>query len=185
MKETSNFTRLQEVVMSNSENSNNWNDAKNEWRVKSCFVKENENCSCGHDIKNVFIIKNKKNKNTLQIGSSCILHFDDDYMDLSAKSMLKRLKTLERANKKAFIDSENERFKKHLVNIVEKSFVKHYINEWEYKFYLQLKSHKKFTEKQTVTLKKIKTKLNRFFVNNPEDFDVKQVKEMIANNKEK
>ena len=43
MRETSNFTRLQEVVMSNSENSNNWNDAKNEWRVKSCFVKENEN----------------------------------------------------------------------------------------------------------------------------------------------
>lgn len=185
MKESSNFTRLQEAVMSNSENSNNWNDAKNEWHVKSCFVKENENCSCGHDIKNVFIIKNKKNKNTLQIGSSCIQHFDDNEMYSTATSLLKRLKRLENRNRKAFIDAENERYIMHLCRIVNKCLIKKYINTWEYDFYNDSKSFKKLSEKQEIIYKKIKTKLNRFFVNNPEDFDVKQVKEIIANNKEK
>jgi hypothetical protein len=183
MKEKSNLTKLQEVVMSHSENTKNWNETKQEWYVYSCFVKKNENCSCGHDIKNVFIIKNKKNKCTLQIGSTCIQHFEDEEMRSASKSLLKTFKSLEYKNRKAFIDSENQRYEMHLYKIVRKCLIKDYINEWEYNFYMQITGSKKLSEKQKVVYERIKTKLNKFFVNNPNDFDVQEVKQIIENRK--
>ena len=183
MKEKSNLTKLQEVVMSHSENTKNWNETKQEWYVHSCFVKDDENCSCGHDIKNVFIIKNKKNKNTLQIGSTCIQHFDDKEMYSTSKNLLKRLKSLENRNRKAFIDAENERYEMHLNRIVQKCLIQKYINEWEYDFYQRVTGFKKLSEKQEIVCKRIKTKLNRFFVTNPADFDVQHVKQIIADRK--
>jgi len=183
MRETSNFNRLKETLLENS-NADTWEKAKKEWELKYCYV-SNDHCSCGHEIMNVFLIENKLNSEQLKIGSSCIDHFKDRDMSSSAKNLLKRQKYLKSQNDNLNTTLEKQMFDDCLLKIVEKSLKVGVINQWEFDFYSKVQKYRSHTEKQQVVLKRVKNKLNSFVVKNPSDDDVKKVKVLLKCLKEK
>ena len=160
MRETSNFNRLKETLLKNSK-AKSWENAKDEWELKYCYISE-DNCTCGHDILNVFLIQNKINNKQLKIGSSCIDHFKDHSMSSSAKTLLKRQKYLKSQNDLINTTLEKQIFDEHLLKIVQKSYDLNVINKWEYDFYHKVHKYRSYSEKQQAVLKRVKTKLNSF-----------------------
>jgi hypothetical protein len=59
----------------------------------------NNTCLCGESIRHVFIIKNKYNKRTHNIGSSCILKFNDNEFNDYVSYVLKPKKSQKVRNK--------------------------------------------------------------------------------------
>ena len=183
MRETSNFNRLKETLLENS-NANTWETAKKEWELKYCYISK-DNCTCGHEIINVFLIKNKLNNNQLKIGSSCIDHFKDGDMSSSAKNLLKRQKYLKSQNDNLNTTLEKQIFDDSLIKIAEKSLKACVINQWEFDFYCKVQKYHSYSEKQQVVLKRVKNKLNSFVIKNPSDDDVKKVRVLLKSIKEK
>jgi hypothetical protein len=183
MKETSNFNRLKESVLKHSSKIKNWEDAKSEWFVKECYL-DADNCTCGHDILNVFIIENKITKASLKVGSSCINHFKDFYMSQNAKRMLKKQKYLKSQQEKLNKTTEEDLIEHHINSFIKKCFDKRVINEWEHTFYYNVKRFKTLSPKQSETLDKIKKKMNVFAANNPYDKDVITLKVILKINAE-
>lgn len=183
MKETSNFNRLRESVLKHSSKIENWENAKSEWFVKECYINE-DNCACGHNITNVFIIQNKITKARLKIGSSCINHFDDFYMSEKAKRMLKKQKYLKAEQKRLNKIAEKKFVKNSIDSFVKKCFDEGVINEWEYKFYYDVEKFKTLSLRQSETLNKIKKKMNLFVIGNPFDSDVVNLKVILKKHAE-
>ena len=58
--------------------SSDWLNAKKEWKIDSQRDEEFYVCICGKEnIKNVFTLKNIKNNNMVEVGSSCVTKFLD------------------------------------------------------------------------------------------------------------
>ena len=55
--------RFIDVVIDSSV-SNNWSDAKLEWRHRSSYEQHGHNCICGQSITDVCVITNIENNNT-------------------------------------------------------------------------------------------------------------------------
>lgn len=177
MRENSNFNRLKNTLLKNSK-AKSWENAKDEWELKYCYISE-DNCTCGHDILNVFLIQNKLNNKQLKIGSSCIDHFRDNDMSSSARNLLKRQKYLKSQNDLLNTTLEKQMFDDYLLKIVQKSLDSNLINKWEFDFYNKVQKYRTYTEKQQAVLKRVKTKLNGFVIKNPHDEDVKTVKVLL------
>jgi hypothetical protein len=179
MRETSNFNKLKEALLQNS-NATTWELAKKEWELSSCHVND-DHCSCGHDILNVFLIKNKLNNNKLKIGSSCINHFRDANMSSYSKVLLKRAKYIKEKDDQYILNTTSERrmFDEHKLKIAEKSLEIGAINQWEFDFYNKVHKYSNYTEKQEAVLKRVRTKLNGFVIKNPYDNDVQKVKVLL------
>ena len=60
-------------------NSKNYDTAKNEWELIGSY-KDNgvSYCICGHQIHNIFVIKNIHNGIELEVGEDCIVYFHFD-----------------------------------------------------------------------------------------------------------
>jgi len=57
--------------------ANDYKEATEEWNL--LYSEEREGyCICGHDIKNIYYIKNKYNNTTLPVGKDCIKNFLGD-----------------------------------------------------------------------------------------------------------
>ena len=57
-------------------NSKDYDTAKNEWELTgSYYDKRGSYCICGHQIHNIFVIKNIHNSKTLGVGEDCIEYF--------------------------------------------------------------------------------------------------------------
>ena len=70
--------KFKENLLVNS-NSKCYDTAKNEWELSgSYYDKKGSYCICGHQIHNIFVIKNIHNCKTLEVGEDCIdyFHFD-------------------------------------------------------------------------------------------------------------
>lgn len=60
-------------------NSKNYDTAKNEWELLvSYYDEEGSYCICGHEIHNIFVIKNIQNGKELEVGEDCIRYFNFD-----------------------------------------------------------------------------------------------------------
>ncbi|AUB79822.1 hypothetical protein [Candidatus Thiodictyon syntrophicum] len=70
-----NLERLKAHILPLS-NANEWNDAKNEWRLIRIQVQEDwDNCPCGKEIKELCYIKNQLNGKTTYVGNVCVKRF--------------------------------------------------------------------------------------------------------------
>ena len=58
-------------------NSKNYDTAKNEWELIGSY-EGNSYCICGHEIHNIFVIKNIHNGIELDVGEDCIEYFQFD-----------------------------------------------------------------------------------------------------------
>ena len=73
--------------------------------------KKFESCVCGHPIRNVYVIENKKSNRKEKVGSTCINHFKGYNEDLYNKLCVAEKERIEKvkAEKKAKEDLENNK----------------------------------------------------------------------------
>jgi hypothetical protein len=123
--------------------SKNWDDAKREWSIKEVFI-QNNNCLCGHEIKENILIENKLNGNKAIIGNCCINKFFEN----------------KKYNKvfKALLKKKINRL------ILDTSLERKIITEKEYKFACDVWRKRNLTLKQKEWINYIKEKIFRIFV---------------------
>lgn len=162
MKESSNFKKLMEEVITNSK-SDTWEEAKKEWRCIGVSEGEGNECLCGHFIINEYHIQNKQSKKTLIVGSSCVKKFKEkemtDYVKLQEKKKQKAKKRLKQYDDLKYRQSKNKIPLSIKLDYINKRL--HLLNQTEYDFYMQI------YYKDTLTFKQIKFKesINRKLLN--------------------
>lgn len=145
-----NFQKLLIEILNLSENKKDFNKAKFEWEVYYItHSEEPDTCLCGHNpIIELCYIQNKFNLKKTLVGNCCVKHFNQDY-DWYFYN-IRRLKKGERPN----------------IQMIEYLFDKQAINEWEYKFLLNMCNKKKLTLKQRAILDNLlKIILNKLKIN--------------------
>ena len=120
----------------------------NEWKLDEIYESdEPDHCICGHEIREVCIVKNKLNNNTLKIGNCCIKKFGF-MVDGWSQSLLSGLKRIKKDSLKAMNKS-----------LIEFCHKKKFINDWEYKFLTDTKRKRKLTPKQMNVRLKINNRI--------------------------
>jgi len=133
-----NFILTSEVIKLSE--SKNWEEAKKEWKPFYIFNQPNNTCLCSHHpITENIVMKNKTNSNEIIIGNCCIKKFWE------IKDFTKYFKAL-----------KENRINQSVINI---SFEKKIINEWEKNFISNLWRKKKLTEKQILKFNGIKERI--------------------------
>jgi hypothetical protein len=137
-----------EEIISLSE-SNEWDFAKLEWKFDSAYYAEDlQGCLCGHyPIKNICVIKNRKNSFITEVGNCCINKFLGINDGNKIFSSLKRVKE----DITASISAE----------VIEYLYRKNAISDFDYKFY------KSIWRKRVMSIKQweIKKRINDQFLN--------------------
>jgi hypothetical protein len=153
MKESSNFKKLLEQVLSNS-TSDTWEEAKLEWKCVGVKEGDGNECLCGHFIINEYFIQNKKSNKTLVVGSSCVKKFNVKEMTDYVKQEEKRKKQLKKQQQE--YDNLKYRQAKNKIPLsIKQNYINkrlHLLNQTEYDFYMQI------YYKDTLTYKQIKFK---------------------------
>lgn len=96
-----NRLKLMKVVKEHIE-SQNWNEGRKEW-IASYIGTGDETCICGkRHIKDLYMIthKTKPNLELYPVGSSCILQFEDEDMEIVVKNQQKEVRRLKRIKTK-------------------------------------------------------------------------------------
>ena len=133
------YETLKEEIFKLSFEKQDFQEACLEWFLK-CVEhadknSEWSNCACTHDIKNRYVIRNKKTNKTITVGSCCINHFES------------QLKLVGKAVKENRIN---------LALILE---AKQYLSDWEYSFILDIYRKRVFSKKQLAKYEAIKAKI--------------------------
>ncbi len=117
-KESSNFVRLKEAVVSRSI-SKNWSAAVNEWEIIDCEEDKllQQSCVCGKDrLYYLFTIQNIHNgKVVTPIGSSCIKKFKRDELYNEAKIQEQMFKLLHAVQDNKFLQLDATLFSRKLL----------------------------------------------------------------------
>lgn len=144
MNKTEKFT---EKILSNSQ-SNDWLEAKGEWRLEYPYLTDEGICVCGQKhIREMCCIYNPITKVYLNIGHCC-------YKSLLGRASLDGLFKMLRYEK-----SLTERGIYYIPSFYEilKNYDKYNINEWECGFLINIRTYdgREYTEKQLNVLKRI------------------------------
>jgi hypothetical protein len=141
--------KLFDEVLKKSDNKE-WDKAKKEWEIITITTIDDiynyGACTCGKtNIKNIIQLLNKINNNELIVGNCCINRFFE-------------IKT---ANK-VF-----NAIKKNRINnfMIEDSYKKNVLNNWEYNFIKDIYKKKKLSDKQKLHYSKIKDKIILLYKN--------------------
>lgn len=128
--------------------ANIWDFAKLEWEFTSAYYSDEEQrCLCGHyPIRNICVIKNKKNSAITEVGNCCINKFLGIDEGNKIFTSIKRIKEKIKGSMSA--------------EVLEYIYSKNAISEYEYKFY------KSIFRRTSMSLKQwdIKEKINQKFL---------------------
>ena len=162
MKEKSNRFKLIQEVVDNSVNKE-WDKAKLEWECTHQVKNTKGNCVCGHPLMNLYFITNKLNKNSLIVGSSCVRKFDNTGMNTFLDNIIKEQKEQDKLKKQYQLLKQKQANNNIPVSVrkefLEKKRNEHVINEFEYKFYLDIWDRCTLTEKQLNFKDRLNTRL--------------------------
>lgn len=127
-------------------NAASWELAKIEWVLDSIyFAEEPETCLCGHfPIIELCELKNTKNGNSATVGNCCVKKF----LGLPSDKIFQAVKKI-RIDSNRNLNGET----------IEHAYSKGWINSWEYKFYCDVFTKRKFSEKQLEKKKQINEKI--------------------------
>ena len=140
--------KLTEEILSLSD-SNDWDFAKLEWSFEfAYYAEELQKCLCGHyPIKNICVIKNRRNSSVTEVGNCCINKFLGIDEGNKIFSSIKKLKDSETAS----MSSE----------VIEYIYKKKGISDFEYNFYKSIYRKRIMSDKQW----DIKKRINQKFLN--------------------
>lgn len=127
-------------------NANSWELAKIEWVLDSIyFAEEPETCLCGHfPIIELCELKNTKNASKATVGNCCVKKF----LGLPSDKIFQAVKKI-RVDSTKNLNGET----------IEHAYSKGWINSWEYEFYSQVFTKRKFSVKQLAIKKQINDKI--------------------------
>jgi hypothetical protein len=131
--------------------ADNWDEAKLEWRLEYVWREdEPDTCLCGHyPIIEICQLKNTNNKNTAIVGNCCVKKFTNLPSDLIFQAV-KRIQDDEEKS----INAET----------IDYAHQKRWINDWEFKFYMNTWRKRKLTGAQRSTRIQINQKVLRGIV---------------------
>ncbi len=137
--------RLSQEIVALSE-SDKWDEARLEWELFRMFDQDDlDTCLCGHyPIKEICVLRNKKNDNQAIVGNCCVQKF----MGISSDKLFAALKRVKKDIGKPFN-----------ADVIEFSFERGYISDWEKGFYLDTWRKRDLSEKQTKERVKINKKI--------------------------
>lgn len=140
--------KLTEEILNLSE-SKEWDFAKLEWSFEfAYYAEELQKCLCGHyPIKNICVIKNRRNSSVTEVGNCCINKFLGIDEGNKIFSSIKKLKD----NESASMSSE----------VIEYIYKKKGISDFEYNFYKSIYRKRIMSDKQW----DIKKRINQKFLN--------------------
>ncbi len=123
-----------------------WEFAKSEWELSEIyFSDEPETCLCGHyPIIELCEIRNKKNQRITIVGNCCV----NKFMGLPSEKIFQAVKRIRKDSEKS-LNSET----------IELAYSKNWINDWEYKFYIDTLRKRLLTENQGLKRKQINEKV--------------------------
>jgi len=129
----------------NLSQSQKWDDAKLEWELIDIEkVKDPEECLCGHyPILEICLIKNNKTNNESRVGNCCVKKFNNK-SDKIFRSVERIRKDIEKS-----VNAET----------LELAIKKEWINDKEYKFYMDILRKRKLSDKQLAWKKFINHKI--------------------------
>lgn len=142
----SEFKLTSEIIELSS--SNIWDAAKLEWELDEIYeADEPGRCLCGHfPIIETCILKNKVNGNPATVGNCCVKKF----IGLPSDKIFQAIKRVRKDNEKS-LNAE----------AIEHAFDKHWINDWEKGFYLDVMRKRELTFSQLQKKIQINEKLAR------------------------
>ena len=108
----------------------NWDDIKKEWKLFEVYESDgSQTCLCGkYPIMEICVLENIKNGNLAEVGSSCV----NKFLGIESNYVIKRIKKI-----KNDISSSVPK------NLINKSWKEGIITNWDYAFYLNIRSKKK------------------------------------------
>lgn len=141
--------KLTEEIIALSD-SQTWDLAKLEWNFNFAYYAEDlQTCLCGHyPIKNICVIRNKRNSNQTEVGNCCINKFlgiDDGNKIFSS---IKKLK--------------DDNSKSMSAEVIDYIYNKKGISDFEYKFYVSIYRKRNLTFKQLEVKQRINDKFLAF-----------------------
>jgi hypothetical protein len=123
-----------------------WEIALTEWELNEIyFADEAETCLCGHfPIIELCELKNTKNKELAVVGNCCVKKF----IGLPSDKIFQAVKRVRKDGGKG-LNGE----------AIELVHFKKWINDWEYKFYVETFRKRKLSEKQLIMRRQINEKV--------------------------
>lgn len=115
------FKLINEIIKFS--NSNIWEIAKKEWILLTIDLSDDPyTCLCGHTpIFEICKLENRINKNIVTVGNCCV----NKFIGLPTKRIFNAIKRIKKDNYKS-LNSD----------AIELALSKNWINDWEYKFYI-------------------------------------------------
>jgi len=143
--------KLAKEIIALSEASN-WDQAKLEWTLESIYKEdEPDTCLCGHfPIIEICILRNKLNSNTAIVGNCCVKKF----IGLPSDKIFQAVKRVSKDDTKS-LNAET----------IDHAFRNRWINDWEYKFYMDILRKRSLTAKQLSKKRQINRKVLSRIVN--------------------
>lgn len=141
--------KLTEEIISLSD-SQTWDFSKLEWDFEFAYYAEDlQTCLCGHyPIKNICVIRNKRNSNQTEVGNCCINKFlgieDGNKIFVSIKKL------------------KNDNSKSMSAEVIDYIYNKKAISDFEYKFYVDIHRKRNLSFKQLEVKERINAKFLAF-----------------------
>lgn len=145
---TSKFKIIDKII--ELSHDKNWDKAKNEWYIEKVYIDKNfDTCICSHyPIKEIIVLRNKKNDNKTIVGNCCInLFMTKDYNKFFSALRKNKLNAM----------------------IIEDSLYKNIITDKEFEFLMNTWRKKKLTEKQTNWFEDLKIKIINHYKKREDD----------------
>lgn len=141
--------KLTEEIISLSD-SQTWDFAKLEWDFEFAYYAEDlQNCLCGHyPIKNICVIRNKRNSKQTEVGNCCINKFLGIEDGNKIFASIKKLK--------------GDNSKSMSVEVIDYIYNKKGISDFEYKFYVDIHRKRNLSFKQLEIKERINAKFLAF-----------------------
>lgn len=142
----SQFILSQEIIKLSV--SDKWDLAKLEWNLHEIYEAEiPQTCLCSHfPIKEVCVLKNKKNSDLVKVGNCCVKKF----IGLPSDKIFSAVKRV----RKDITRSLN-------IEAITHAHNKKWINDWERDFYIDIMRQRKLYPKQAFKKKQINEKMLR------------------------
>lgn len=122
-----------------------WDTAKSEWKLERIYQDSNRTCLCGHyPISEICVLKNRKNGDETSVGNCCV----EKFMGISSNKLFAAVKRVKKDSSKPFN-----------ADVIELAHDKNFINDWEYKFYLDTWRKREPSEKQLAARRIINAKI--------------------------
>ncbi len=138
------FKLIREIILLSV--ADTWEFAKSEWELSEIYFSDGpETCLCGKNpIIELCEIRNKKNQQIAIVGNCCV----NKFIGLPSGKIFQAVKRIRKDREKS-LNSET----------IDLAYSKNWINDWEYKFYIDTIRKRLLTENQGLKRRQINEKI--------------------------